>query len=511
MRQLHLDSETATAALAAEVALFLKAGDVVTLSGDLGAGKTTFARAAIRALAPDRGSFEVPSPTFTLVQPYEFTRVPITHVDLYRITDIEEVVELGLDDALLAGAVMIEWPDRMGAALPADRLDIAFDYVGDENARTVAMTGHGDWAARLDRMTAIAGFISGTDWAQAERAHLQGDASTRRYERLTRSDGASAVLMDMPARSDLVPVRGAKSYGALVHLAEDIRPVVAMTGALRGIGLAAPEIHVCDLDEGLALIEDFGDLVFGTLDPGGEDMESAYETACNVLAHIAASHCPRDLPLPNGTVHRVPDFSPDALMIEACLMLDWFWPERRSDPVTPQIRSEFEALWDSLFARLDPSHPVWVLRDFHSPNLLWRPECEGLARLGLIDYQDAVMGHAAYDLVSLLQDGRIDVPEEREHRHYARYVGLRARGDEDFDAPAFATAYAILGAQRATRILGTFWRLSRRDGKSGYLRHIPRISDYLERNLAHPALSGLKDWYDTHLPADMRMATAPGA
>jgi aminoglycoside/choline kinase family phosphotransferase len=143
------------------------------------------------------------------------------------------------------------------------------------------------------------------------------------------------------------------------------------------------------------------------------------------------------------------------------------------------------------------------LRDYHSPNLLWLPEREGLKRVGIIDTQDCLMGHPAYDLASMLQDARVDIDFGFADDLYAEYCGLRSR-DPSFDRAAFDVAYAILGAQRATKILGIFARLSKRDGKHGYLRHIPRVSRYLERNLAHPRLAGLKAWFDRHLPAVQR-------
>ena len=166
-------------------------------------------------------------------------------------------------------------------------------------------------------------------------------------------------------------------------------------------------------------------------------------------------------------------------------------------------RAEFVALWADIFAQLAKMPPAWVLRDYHSPNLLWLPEREGIARVGVIDFQDAMRGPAAYDLVSLLQDARVDVAPELEAQLFDHYcAGVGARGG--FDRDAFAFAYAALGAQRNTKIVGIFARLAKRDGKPGYLRHIPRLWRYLERDLAHPQLAALKRWYDRNLPADAR-------
>jgi N-acetylmuramate 1-kinase len=145
--------------------------------------------------------------------------------------------------------------------------------------------------------------------------------------------------------------------------------------------------------------------------------------------------------------------------------------------------------------------PIWVLRDFHSPNLLWLPQRNELARLGLLDFQDAVMGHPAYDLASLLQDARVDVPEEAELALLGRYVRGRSRREPDFDGAQFIKIYATLAAQRASKILGIFARLDVRDGKPQYLRHLPRVWGYLQRSLSHPALEALNAWYIAHVPA----------
>jgi len=169
-------------------------------------------------------------------------------------------------------------------------------------------------------------------------------------------------------------------------------------------------------------------------------------------------------------------------------------------------RTEFVALWADVFEQLAKMPVAWVLRDYHSPNLLWLPEREGIARVGVIDFQDAMRGPAAYDLVSLLQDARVDVAAELEALLFDHYcAGVAARGT-GFDRDAFAFAYAALGAQRNTKIVGIFARLAKRDGKPGYLRHIPRLWRYLERDLAHPRLASLKRWYDRHLPTDARGA-----
>jgi N-acetylmuramate 1-kinase len=170
--------------------------------------------------------------------------------------------------------------------------------------------------------------------------------------------------------------------------------------------------------------------------------------------------------------------------------------------VTPSeaLRSEFETMWREILQRPVAAPRTWVIRDYHSPNLIWLGDREGLARVGIIDFQDAALGPAAYDVVSLLQDARIDVPEATELALFSRYIKARRAADATFDAANFAALYAILSAQRNTRLLGTFARLNRRDGKPQYLKHQPRIWAYLNRSLAHPALSSLRAWYAANVP-----------
>jgi aminoglycoside/choline kinase family phosphotransferase len=201
--------------------------------------------------------------------------------------------------------------------------------------------------------------------------------------------------------------------------------------------------------------------------------------------------------------YRIPLYDLGAFLIEAELLLDWYLPHMQAE-ISAEARAEFVSLWtEALQPALDASF-TWVLRDFHSPNLLWLPERSGVARIGLLDFQDAVIGPPAYDLASLLQDARVDVPEALELSLIGRYVLARREADPKFDAAAFAQLYATMAAQRATKILGIFARLDRRDGKPQYLRHIPRIWAYLRRALAHPALAPLDAWYGAHVPKPLR-------
>ncbi|MCX7312367.1 MAG: phosphotransferase [Alphaproteobacteria bacterium] len=197
-------------------------------------------------------------------------------------------------------------------------------------------------------------------------------------------------------------------------------------------------------------------------------------------------------------IHSLPPYDLDAYLIELDLLLDWYLP-RLGVTASDQVRADYTALWtDALQGPLDAT-PTWVLRDFHSPNLIWLQERLDVARVGLLDFQDAMMGPAAYDVASLLQDARVDVPELLEVSLLGQYVTRRSETDANFEPADFIRLYATLAAQRASKILGIFARLDRRDGKPQYIRHMPRVWGYLQRSLAHPSLAALQDWYSLNV------------
>jgi aminoglycoside/choline kinase family phosphotransferase len=258
-----------------------------------------------------------------------------------------------------------------------------------------------------------------------------------------------------------------------------------------------------DIKRGLALIEDFGDQVFGRMLASGIDMSAQLREAVRLIAHMAGRKWPASVPVGNGEVHIIPPYDVGSLQIEVELFLDWLWPLLKGRAATEEERAEFIGRWLPLLSKTVLPEPVWTLRDYHSPNLMWLPERDGMARVGLIDTQDCVFGHPAYDLISMLQDARIDIPRDTADMLFRYYCELR-NAEPDFDEAELSLASAVLGAQRATKILGIFARLSRRDNKHQYLKHIPRVSRYLERNLEHPALAPVKRWFDEHMPQAMR-------
>jgi len=483
-----LPDEAATARLAEDVAATLAPGDTVGLAGGLGAGKTTFARALIRAFADDL-ALEVPSPTFTLVQTYDAGRRRIAHFDLYRISDGAELDEIGFEEAALDGARLVEWPERAAARFPAGALTIALAIA--EHGRIATLSGGGAWPARIGRTRAIRAFLDRSGWEGAARRHLQGDASGRIYERV-RADGRRAVLQNAPARA-------ATDYDKIAHRAVDVVPFVAVDEALRNMGFSAPEILAADLDAGLLLLEDLGSELLvrdSAADP------KRYRAAVEVLANLHLRKRPAEIAW-RGGIYRLPPYDADALSVELSLFIDWYVPRATGRSLSPAAADDFRSIWVAPIERALATETSWVLRDFHSPNLLWLPVRQGHRRVGLLDFQDALHGPSAYDVASLLQDARADVPTALEAALKAHYASLRRRGG-GFDERGFDEAYAILAAQRAMKVMGAFARLGTVGGKPFYLKHLSRVEGYLQRALTHPVLSALSLWYEKALPQNRR-------
>jgi tRNA threonylcarbamoyl adenosine modification protein YjeE len=493
-----LPNEIATTQLMADLALLVGAGDVITLTGDLGAGKTTAARAFIRYLAGDE-HYEVPSPTFTLAQTYDLPAFPVIHVDLYRVNDSDELEEIGLSPLPDGTLALIEWPERAPEALPDDRIDIAFSHRPSlgSNARAAEITGFGEMAGKVTRLIALRRFLNLSGHANATRQRMAGDASIRSYARLI-GDRGSTILMNSPPRPDGPATYNGKSYSEAVHLAEDVKPFVAMANGLRQQGFSAPAVYHADLDSGFLIIEDLGAATFVQGDPP-TPIADRYQAAVEMLAALHRESLPDTLPLAPKVNYPIPAFDLDAMMVEVGLMLEWYLPDR-GVTLSGMAHADFILMWSELLGRLEQQRRTWMLRDFHSPNLIWLGTRKDTGKVGLLDFQDTVLGPEAYDLVSLLQDARVDVPDTIEIPMLTRYVARRREADPAFAAGAFVEQYAIMSAQRNTRLLGTFARLNRRDGKPHYLRHQPRIWDYLQRAFAHPSLGRVKEWFQANVP-----------
>ncbi len=328
----------------------------------------------------------------------------------------------------------------------------------------------------VERAALIERFLADAGWDGARRTPLAGDASFRRYERIA-LDGRHAMLMDAAPPE------------------EDVRPFVTVARHLRSLGFSAPAILAEDPDAGLLLLEDFGDHTFTSLLDGGADEDALYALAVDVL--IDLHRRPAAQAVPAGLA----PYDDARLLEEAALLVDWYLPEILDAPSAAVLRADYAACWRALLPLARGVPETLVLRDYHVDNLMRLDGRGGVKACGLLDFQDAVRGPVAYDLVSLLEDARRDVPAALYDAMARRYLAAFA----DLDADALALSMAVLGAQRHCKVIGIFTRLCVRDGKPGYLQHIPRVWRMLETALGHPELAPMRDWIDRHIPAAVRV------
>lgn len=317
-------------------------------------------------------------------------------------------------------------------------------------------------------------FLLSCGWAGADILPLAGDASFRRYFRVVHGE-RSAVLMDAPPPH------------------EDPRPFIAVADWLGSVGLSAPQILARDLDRGLVLLSDFGSARLREwADERPEAERELYALAVDVLVHLH-DHPPMAGLKPHGL---------DQWLEELALFTDWYCPA-----VGLEVDAgAFQQVWREALEPVagDGLGPVTVLRDYHAENIMLVEEADGLRRFGLLDFQDALAGHPAYDLASVLEDARRDVPPAIERAMIDRYVAATGADDR------FERAYWAIAAQRNTRILGVFTRLWKRDNKPGYRRFQGRMWGLLERDLAQPRLAPVRDWFARHIPDDFRRAPWTG-
>jgi tRNA threonylcarbamoyl adenosine modification protein YjeE len=498
---LVLASEAETARLAEDLALILKPGHVVTLSGDLGAGKSSLARALIRALADDP-ALEVPSPTFTILQTYDTPRLPVAHLDLYRLSGPDDLIELGFDDMASDHLSLIEWPDRAGDELPGPRLDITLAMGATPNERLVTLAGDSIFAERIARTLAIRAFLAANGWGEATRRFLHGDAHHRTYERVQLGDDVR-VLMNQPAEQDDEAGRRRKTQRRLQKRAEDTRPFHAFGLALHRLGLSVPAIHAHDPEMGLMLLEDLGCEMCVAGSPP-TPMHERYILTAEVLASLHARALPSEIDDGCGGTFTVPVLDAAVLLSEVNVLIEWGVEYYVGRKPTEAEAEAFRALWAPLLAELVSGPQTWCLHDVHSPNLLWLPEREGIRKVGILDFQDTIFGPPAYDVATLARDARVTVPPDLEAAILDAYIAKRVEQDAGFDGAGFRRAYAIIVAQHVTRLLGQFVRLKVRDGKPVYMQHVPRLWAYLRQVLENPVTRPLKVWYDAVIPENRR-------
>jgi hypothetical protein len=350
-------------------------------------------------------------------------------------------------------------------------------------------------------------FLAAAGLGEARREALAGDASTRRYERLHPAAGASLILMDQPPAAESHPCppdaaaaeRARLGYNALARLAAGrVEAFVACAGYLGALGLSAPRVIYADAGAGFAVLEDLGDDLYARLMAAGADEVPFYDAAVEVMALLHAERPPAVLGDGAGSWPLL-TYDDLALKTGGDLFLEWLPRWAPGLEFGPAARAEWEAWWAPVRARAEARAEVFCHRDFHAENLIWLAGREGPARVGLLDFQDAVRAHPAWDMSMLLHDARRTVTAEREQATLERYFELRP----GIDREAFTADYHALGALNVCRILGLFARLVVRDSKPRYAAFMPRLWTYLDRCLADPAVAPLAGWMARHA-ADAR-------
>lgn len=342
----------------------------------------------------------------------------------------------------------------------------------------------------MQRSEALQRLLKDTGFAAAQRVPLAGDASTRRYERLVLPD-RRAVLMDAPPTAETLPCppgatpaeRRQLGWNAMARLAASrVEAFAAVTQYLNSIGLGAPRIYGADLQAGYMVLEDLGDALYARVIEQGADEIALYRAASDVLAHVHAAPAPARMTAPDGTTWPLLEYDALALEVNADLFAQWM-PVAADVRMTDADRARWEQVRDALIVKALGFPRAFTIRDYHAENLIWLPEREGLRRVGLLDYQDAVRGWRGWDFAMLLDDARRDVSDAAREAAIRTY--LDATGAEE---AAFRRELAVLGALNAMRILGRFAQLSH-EGKTKYAAFMPREWGHLARNLKHPALA----------------------
>ena len=477
-----------TTAFAKAMAPFLVAGDVVLLKGNLGAGKSHFVRALIKALGSRQE--HIPSPTFTLIQNYDDTRLPVAHVDLYRLNDASEVHELHLDSFMTHGILLVEWPERVPDLFPSRVLLVTIEDMGGDT-RKFTFDGDAAWQRRLaffapelrrpvSDKSREAYVQSLTGKKGAVITPVSADASFRSYWRVRMEDGMR-VLMDAPP-----PL-------------EDIKKFVLVDEHLEKIGVHVPHIYEVDEEQGYAILEDLGDTTFYAAIQNGADTRKLYEKAVDVLIHMARNEL---APVGKYTTQMYQD--------EACLYTDWYMPTVNEHATHTATRRAYRELWLPLVDKINQTPKTTVHFDYHCQNLMLigakageKAVSPGIADVGVLDFQDARIGSVAHDMASLLYDVRFDVPLEL-------HDGLMRRLVEGLDGACtmetFTTAVKISGVQNLSRIAGVFTRLAFRDGKKNYLRYMPRLWRHFDSLVIHPDMKELKKFYEKHTPVNRELS-----
>ena len=318
-------------------------------------------------------------------------------------------------------------------------------------------------------------FLARTGWGQAQLSAVGEDSAFRRYFRLLANTGKTAILMEAVPDGSVYVTPG-----------HNMKDFIRISKYMRDLGLAAPGIYEADMEEGYLLLEDFGSTSFKMALDNGTNRDELYALATDVLKFLRENAKSGDIELPAYYASHV--------HTGRRRLVDWFMPVQKGVPNPDGLVEEYLAVWDSIEKSLPPVPQGFLHIDYHFENLMWMPERADKDRCGILDFQGAMTGPLPYDLANLLEDARVDVPENLRKAMLDRFCeGMSAEEEKNF-----RNWYRVLATQFHCRVLGQFIRLAVRDGKNRYLQHLPRVAGYIAEGLKDPVLAPLKSWLDSH-------------
>ena len=464
--------------LSKELAPLLNEGGVVTLNGQIGAGKTTLAKLIIQQLTQTPLE-DIVSPTFNLYHTYNKDNLEIAHYDFYRIESEMELHEIDLNESFTDKICIIEWADKFRDFLPKDRIEIFIKCT--KNERVYRINPLGKFREVVSNRAKIENFLGGLDINFTELQRLPGDASKRNYYRVMSSDN-TMIVMDATQKSDIKNKTG---------LTNGIDDFIKIQEYLNSIDVRVPKLIVRNKIDNIILEEDLGEYSYTDM-LTKENYQKLYNPAIQRLIHISNINHPKNISTKSNP-HYLKEFDLNIYLNEAEIFIDYYWPFIHGKQCNADKKQEFTQIMEEVYSNLTNDKTL-MLRDFHSPNLLFLENENGFRKCAVIDFQDALFGHPLYDLVSLTNDARITIDEYQEKYLIGLYKKDFPFNNFQFDSLSFMQQYHILGVQRSIKILGIFARLAILETNQNYLVHMPRVICYIKRIMQSGSIQALACW-----------------
>ncbi len=458
------------------IAPIFEKGDLLALNGEIGSGKTTLTKHLINYLTATRID-EINSPTYNLCQTYSNEDLIISHYDFYRLDYLQEIEELDINDSIKNNFTIIEWANKFSSILPKDHIEIQIDNKSDK--REYKILFHGEYAKKIAGHKNRLSFLSNSNLNIKKITNMRGDASKRKYYRV--NDGTeNFVLMD--ALEDSINK---------TTTSKTITDFIIFRQYLEDIGLRVPKIYEFDIQKQLILEEDLGlttyDELYSKL--SFQDLINPAIESLLILVHSNYKNI-NDL---DGKAFEPQNFDEKVFINESKIFIDYYWPYVKNSICPEEEKYEFLSIIEKIYSDLSTDKTL-VLRDYHSPNLHYLQNEKGHKKCALIDFQDALLGHPLYDLVSLAQDARFTISEDQERYIVDTFEDKFLFNDFQLSKSSFNEQYKILAIQRSLKILGIFARLSLLEGKNNYIIHMPRVLDYIRRSMDCSLLNNLTHW-----------------